>query len=42
MPLRPGVLGVIEILKSAPTGDHGDTLHPVPISADYVVDGSAV
>ena len=36
MPLRPGGLRVIEILKSAPTGDHGDALCPLPISAGDV------
>ena len=37
MPLRPGGLGVIKILKSAPTGDHGDALRllQLPISVGY-------
>ena len=36
--LRPGGLRVIGIIKSAPTGYHGDALRPLPISAGYVAE----
>ena len=38
--LRPGGLRVIRIIKSAPTGYHGDALRPLPISAGYVAANS--